>query len=97
MVEVTRESLRARKNKGLNIAAQELVEQLSESVFVVKGSGKNVYRVLNHKPFKLSNGKMSEEKWTCDCWDFKARGKKTGMDCKHITASKVFVALSDGK
>lgn len=97
MVEISKESLKARKNKGLNIVAQELVEQLSDSVFVVKGSGKNVYRTIYHRAFKLGNGKMSDEKWSCDCWDFKARGRKTGMDCKHITASKVFVALNNGK
>lgn len=90
---ISKESLHARKVKGLNIVAQEDIVQKSESVFAVKGSKNKVYTVIYYKPNVLGQ-LVIEERWTCDCWDFKARGRKNGVDCKHITASKVYVTLN---
>jgi hypothetical protein len=92
MVETSKRQEWNRQQKGLDIVGNENILHISESVFVVKGSKNKVYRVFHYKPIKVGN-KMTDEKWSCECWDFKARGRKTGIDCKHITASKVFLTL----
>jgi len=83
---------KGRKMRGLSIVSQEMVEQLSDSVFVVKGSANKVYRVFRYAPMTVGNKKIPE-RWSCECWDYKARCRKAGVDCKHITASKVFETL----
>ena len=93
MVETTkRQEWNNRQQKGLDIVGTGNIVQISESVFVVKGSQNKVYRVFNYKPIKVGN-KMTDDKWACECWDYKARCRKAGIDCKHITASKLFDTL----
>lgn len=79
-----------RQKKGVDIVLKEDITQISASVFVAKGSKPNkTYRIIAYG----ATPRHPDGFWTCECWDFKARGRKTGEPCKHITAAKVYQTL----
>jgi len=80
-----------RQKRGIDIVQQDAVTQISESVYVVKASKPNkVYRVLAYG----ATPRHPDGFWSCECWDYKARCRKSGEDCKHITAAKVYSVLN---
>lgn len=80
-----------RRDRGLEIVQQDAITQISPSVFVAKGSQQGkTYRIISYP----ANASHPEGYWTCECWDWKARGRKAGIPCKHITAAKVFSAIN---
>lgn len=58
----------------------------------VREVGNKLYHVPsehNHDPYLVNLGSTV----SCNCEDFYYRGAEAGIDCKHIIAAKIYVAM----